>query len=309
MSRPVYLNAEQVRSVLDWPLVMEAVEEALRAVVPPEADPQEDASPPLAAIQPVRSVTVVDESRILLTMPAFVSQHRLPSSALSTNTLTDTLACKLVTSFSSNEQRTTPLPNILGHILLFNTSTGQLQSILEATQITEWRTAAASLVATKYLYTGPLTTGGGLPLTVAIIGCGRQGQSHALGICTLFNVAQIRLWNRTRSKALRLAEELNALNDIKGETRDVNWVKVCESPQEALKDAGVICIATYSPDALIDYNMLANTTIPVHINGKKPFQHNNSIRMKACPVHSRPFSGGGRASTLRGGGTGYLRQS
>lgn len=259
-----YFNAEQVRSVLNWPMVVAAVEEALKAFG--RKDNDHPLSP--SAVQPVRSMTVLDECRVLLTMPAFISQYRLPSSPASD--CQETLACKLVTSFSANEQRSTPLANIQAHILLFNTATGQLKGILEATQITAWRTAAASIVATKYLYCNETIENHNFPLTVAIIGCGRQGQSHAVGVCATFNVSQIRLWNRTHSKAVKLAEELRNINNKhleKGEEKE-NWVQICKTPQEALQGANIICIATFSPDALIDYNMLKESKVPIHINGK-----------------------------------------
>lgn len=71
------------------------------------------------------------------------------------------------------------LPNIMGNIFLFNTNTGQLEHILEAIEITAWRTAAASLVATKYLYFNRLLNNNlnerdNVHTNLSILGCSVQ---------------------------------------------------------------------------------------------------------------------------------------
>lgn len=132
-------------------------------------------------------------------MPGFVGNYKLGAAGIKKNTL----ACKLVTSFASNQHLTPPVPNILANILLFNNQTGQLQCIMDGTQITAWRTAAASIVATKYLYFKRFPEDANKAIRLAIIGCGVQGQSHALGMCKTFNVIDVYLYNRTKAKADR----------------------------------------------------------------------------------------------------------
>lgn len=103
-------------------------------------------------------------------MPGFIGNYKL-SSIDPTKSL-NTLGCKLVTAFKNNERLNPPKPNILANILLMNESTGELKAFLQATEITTWRTAAASIVATNYLYSkrpsAPKIN------TVAILGCGVQ---------------------------------------------------------------------------------------------------------------------------------------
>ncbi|XP_073827884.1 ketimine reductase mu-crystallin [Musca autumnalis] len=249
--QPKYFNAAEVAKVLTWNLVNAAVEEALKATAPTESNPQDaEAS---FAIQPARSVTSCgDSSKLLLTMPGFVGNYKLNEKR------TNTLACKLVTSFSANQKLNPPLPNILANILLFSSETGQLQCIMDGTQITGWRTASASLAATKYLFLHRFSEGMNKAIRVAIIGCGVQGQSHALGMCKTFNVVDIYLWNRTKSKADKLGEKLRA------EFPNSLTVHVCETPAEACREADVICVGTYSPTALINYSMLKHGH--VHVN-------------------------------------------
>lgn len=96
-----------------------------------------------------------------------------------------------------------------------------------------------------------------------------QGRVHALSLCTLFNIGEIRLWNRTEDRALNLAEELN---QNKQSFKIVNvQVSVAKSVAECVNDADIVCTATSSHDPLLFRSMLKDN---VHINGKqnKTFQ-------------------------------------
>ncbi|KAH8256721.1 hypothetical protein KR038_011461 [Drosophila bunnanda] len=254
---PAYYGADAVRRVLTWPLVNGAVESALKAVV---KDVKGSPSPGPFAIQPDRVLTNCgDRSRILLTMPAFVGNYSLGSEEASSRS---TLACKLVTSFSGNPQKKPPLPSVQAHVLLFNHETGGLSAIMEGTDLTTWRTAAASLLATKYLYFRRFGSQAEVDreINVAIVGCGVQGQIHAAGFCANFRVKQLTLYNRTEAKARDLAEKLKQELASKNQTKIV----VCSSPAEACEDADVICIATYSRESLIHAKDLKKSS--VHIN-------------------------------------------
>ncbi|XP_030378212.1 ketimine reductase mu-crystallin [Scaptodrosophila lebanonensis] len=259
---PVFYNAETVRRVLNWPLVNEAVEMALKAgaalAPPPAGGPYVN--------QPQRSFTVVgnEPHNLLLTMPAFVGDYALTldgSAGDAMNVRRQTLACKLVTSFRSNEQRRPPLPAVMANILLFNSSTGQLECIMDGTDITNWRTAAASLVATKYLYFRRFGAHSeqSREITVSIVGCGAQGRFHATAMCANFRVKQLNLWNRTEAKAVQLAEQLRF------QFGDRIPISVCSSTRVACQNADVICIATYSREPLICIDDLSKER-SIHIN-------------------------------------------
>ncbi|XP_017056238.1 ketimine reductase mu-crystallin [Drosophila ficusphila] len=260
---PVYYNADAVRRVLTWPLVNEAVESALVAIVKPQ-DEEESSF----AIQPKRSFTPCgsNSGKILLTMPAFVGNYSLGSGSKSPEgkpTPCSTLACKLVTSFSKNPQRDPPLPSIHAHVLLFDNQTGQLSAIMEGTDLTTWRTVSASLVATKHLYFRRFGSQAESEreINVAIVGCGVQGQLHAAAFCANFRVKQLNLFNRTATKAQELAEKLRQELDGRSET----LITVCQSAKEACQVADVICIATYSKEPLIHFDYLKSQQ-GVHIN-------------------------------------------
>ncbi|KAH8280762.1 hypothetical protein KR054_010256 [Drosophila jambulina] len=261
---PAYYGAEAVRRVLTWPLVNGAVESALKAVVKKQ-ESGESPSPHPFAVQPNRILTNCgDRSRVLLSMPAFVGNYSLGTEEDEEKSggTCSTLACKLVTSFSGNPQRKSPLPSVQAHVLLFNNQTGELSAIMEGTDLTTWRTAAASVLATKYLYFRRFGSQAELDreINVAIVGCGVQGQIHAVGFCANFRVKQLTLYNRTEAKARDLAEKLQPELDEKNQTKIV----VCSSPAEACQDADVICIATYARESLIHARDLRRSS--VHIN-------------------------------------------
>lgn len=103
-------------------------------------------------------------------MPGFIGNYKLSTGDQST--VNSSLGCKLVTVFQQNGKLTPPKPNIFANIFLLSEETGELKAIVQANEITAWRTAAATLVATKYLYSKRPST----PQmnTVAILGCGVQ---------------------------------------------------------------------------------------------------------------------------------------
>ncbi|KAH8366377.1 hypothetical protein KR084_002842 [Drosophila pseudotakahashii] len=255
---PVYYNAEAVRRFLTWPLVNEAVESALKAVVRSQGQETTTGSSTSYANQPKRSITACGKEGegILLTMPAFVGNYNLGSGS-QVGDARSTLACKLVTSFGGNHERNPPLPSIHAHVLLFDHQTGQLSATMEATDLTTWRTVSASLVATKYLYFrrfGPQAERE-RSINVAIVGCGVQGQLHAAAFCANFRVKQLRLYNRTAARAQELAKQLGHQSGTQ--------IIVSPSAREACQDADVICIATYAKEPLIHREDLKG----VHING------------------------------------------
>ena len=76
-----------------------------------------------------------------------------------------------------------------GAVLLHDGETGELQAILNASPITEIRTAAVSAVATRALARPGAQT-------VAIIGAGVQARSHAEAMRAVLGDVEIRSWSR-----------------------------------------------------------------------------------------------------------------
>lgn len=168
---PLFIREAVVKQLLSWPECVAAMEAALIAATNSSKTADDE---PFSS-QTTRTFTPSLEHRgVLLSMPGFVGNYTLkPVTGASKHS---TLACKLVTSFGGNSQLNPPLASILATILLFDESTGRLRAMLEATEITAWRTAAVSLAATKHMYGGVKQR----QRALAICGCGTQVSLHLI---------------------------------------------------------------------------------------------------------------------------------
>ena len=129
-----------------------------------------------------------------------------------------------------------------GAVLLHDGETGLLEAVVNASAITEIRTAAVSAVATKLLARPGART-------VAILGAGVQGRSHAVAMRSVVDDAELRIWSRTPAHAEALALEAHAV--------------VCGTVEEALDGAEVVCTCTSSREPIV---RLAWLTPGAHVN-------------------------------------------
>ena len=123
-----------------------------------------------------------------------------------------------------------------GAVLLHNGETGELRAILNASPVTEIRTAAVSAVATRAL----ARPGAG---TVAILGAGVQARSHVEAMRCVLDDPEIRIWSRTAASAQALARETGA--------------RACATVEEALAGAGVVCTTTSPREPVLRREWLA----------------------------------------------------
>jgi ornithine cyclodeaminase/alanine dehydrogenase-like protein (mu-crystallin family) len=115
-----------------------------------------------------------------------------------------------------------------GAVLLHDGETGELQAILNASPITEIRTAAVSAVATRALARPGART-------VAILGAGVQARSHAEAMRAVLGDVEIRSWSR----------------------RDGG------TAEAVLQDADVVCTCTSAHEPILRREWLAPGT---HVN-------------------------------------------
>lgn len=85
------------------------------------------------------------------------------------------------------------LPSVMGLMLLNDPSTGQLLALVEATELTKIRTAAACVVAQKYLGLSAIKT-------IAIIGLGEQAKAQILALKVHLKPFTVRAWDVDISK-------------------------------------------------------------------------------------------------------------
>jgi ornithine cyclodeaminase len=137
-----------------------------------------------------------------------------------------------------------------GIVLLSSSQTGEPLAVLNASALTEIRTAAVSAVATDVLASRDADV-------LAIIGTGVQARAHLRAIASTRPLAQIRVAGRTLEKAKKFLAELGP--EITASTKQIG----CASIQQAVEGASIIVTATNSTEPVIRREWL---TPGVHIN-------------------------------------------
>ena len=206
------LGEDDVRATLDMPRCIAAMEGVLAALSRGEV------SMPLRTIFHVPDETVLG----LGLMPA----HRAGAEPI--------ISLKEVVVAPGNSAR--GLDPHQGAVLLHDGKTGQLVAVLNASPITEIRTAAVSAVATRLL-ARPRSR------QVAILGSGVQGRSHAVAMREVLPDAELRVWSRDPAHGEALALEAHGL--------------ACATVAEALAGADVVCTCTASPEPIVALGDLA----------------------------------------------------
>jgi ornithine cyclodeaminase/alanine dehydrogenase-like protein (mu-crystallin family) len=135
-----------------------------------------------------------------------------------------------------------------GVVLLSDGKTGAPVAILNASALTEIRTAAVSVVATELLARPDADT-------LAVIGSGVQARAHIRALDQARPLSEVRVASRDQESARRLAAAL------RGQTRAP--VRSCESARAAVDGADIIVTATSSPEPVLQRDWVVPGT---HIN-------------------------------------------
>ncbi len=165
-----------------------------------------------------------------------------------------------------------------GSVILHDGTTGQLSAVVNASPITEIRTAAVSGAATKLL----ARPGSRI---VAVIGSGIQGRSHVDAMQTVLDDPIIRIWSRNPSHAEALALETHSL--------------VASSVEEALAGADVVCTTTSASEPVVERRWLAPGA---HINAAGAFPNGKARELSSETVGAARFFVDRRESTMHESG-------
>lgn len=207
------VTAADIAAVLTYRDLVDALAEAFRS----------DITVPLRHHHPIPQPDGVPEAMLLL-MPAWTAAG--DGSFVGT---------KIVSVYPGNGARN--LPAIYGSYVLSSGETGAPLAILDGTALTAWRTAAASALASRALSRVDSTR-------MVMVGAGALAphliQAHA-AVRPLRHVA---IWNRSRDKALALAEGMAGL--VPGVT-----VTVATDLQSAVEEADIVSSATISAEPLV----------------------------------------------------------
>ncbi|NXX61348.1 CRYM reductase, partial [Scopus umbretta] len=142
----------------------------------------------------------------------------------------DALTTKLVTFYE--HKKDSSVPSHQATVLLFDPRNGSLKAVLDGSVITAKRTAAVSAIATKLLMPA-------FAEVLCILGAGVQAYSHYDIFTELFTFKEVRIWNRTKEKAVKFANSVNGP------------VQVCSSAQEAVTGADVIITVTMATTPIL----------------------------------------------------------
>ncbi|MEX2612831.1 MAG: ornithine cyclodeaminase family protein [Gaiellaceae bacterium] len=206
------LSEHDVRRLLDMESCVEAMEEVLSALARGEL------------FQPLRFVARPPEATGLIgLMPA----HRAgdhPAYALK----------EIVVTPDNPTAR--GLDAHQGAVLLHDGETGELIAVLNASPVTEIRTAAVSAVATRAL-------GRADSECVAILGAGVQARAHVHAMRAVLDDPEIRIWARNLDAAEKLAGEVEAV--------------FSPSIDAALVGADIVCTTTSSSQPIVERRWLS----------------------------------------------------
>jgi ornithine cyclodeaminase len=203
------LADSEIRELLDMGSCITAMEDVLAALARDEL------------LNPLRTVTVAPTRRLLGLMPAWRGGDD------------PVFALKEIVVSPSNPAR--GLDPHQGTVIVHDGSTGEVRAILNASTITEIRTAAVSAVATKLLARPQ-------PHTIAIIGSGVQGRSHAAAMRAIAPECELRIVSRRAENAEALARDCHGI--------------VAPSVEDALRGADVVCTCTSAKEPVLRFAWL-----------------------------------------------------
>jgi ornithine cyclodeaminase/alanine dehydrogenase-like protein (mu-crystallin family) len=213
---PVLLSEQDVRIVLSMRDLVGAMEAALIRFSSREV------------AQPLRTVIEVGlQKAFFAVMPAFIHE---PAA----------LGTKVVSVFPSNTA--VGLPTHLATIVLLDSMTGELLSIMDGRFITEARTAAVSALSVKLLAKHEASR-------LAIIGSGVQARSHLEAIGLVRDLAAVRVWSPSRDHRATFAREM--------QVRTTAPITVAESAQDAVDGADLVVLATASREPVVSNEWIA----------------------------------------------------
>ena len=169
---PVRLySAEEVHAALTLPALADAIAAALKA----------------GTVAPLRHAHVLCDTDSLLLMPAWSGGAG------------GAVGVKLVTVLPHNRERGAPTVNAL--YVLFYRDSGEPRAVIEGEALTLRRTAAASLLAARYLARNDARR-------VLIVGTGRLARFMAHAHCAEREIDRLCIWGRSVDSAKALASKL-----------------------------------------------------------------------------------------------------
>lgn len=156
------------------------------------------------------------------------------------------LATKIISIYPRNPEK--GYPTTAAWIVINDPETGMIEALMDATYLTALRTGAVTGVASRYL--APRDS-----KVASVIGCGVQGRTQARAMAEVFNLEQIRIFDVSRERMERFAEEIE--DELSAD------IHISESCEEAIANADIIATATTSKTPVVRRSWLGKDA---HIN-------------------------------------------
>lgn len=224
MTQVRFLSGDDVRRALPMPDAIEGMKSAYAQLSA------------LKAEMPLRGRLATEDDGVVLMMPAYLRDSQ-------------DFGVKIVSVYPQNAQH--DLPIIHAMVLAIDPQTGAPIGILEGGSLTAIRTGAGAGAATDIL-SRPESS------TVAIIGSGIQARTQLEAVCAVRDIKQVWVYSPTEANAQKFADEMA------GTGRIPHDVTVTFTPEGAIRNADIVCVATTSYMPVFDGHALKSGT---HING------------------------------------------
>ena len=156
----------------------------------------------------------------------------------------DAAGMKFVGGFQG-ERKELGLPFLTGLIILVNPHTGSFTAVMEGAHITNMRTGAQTAIALKYMRKSPT-------LRLGIYGAGMQGRTQTMAISEIFDLSELRVYDRDPNSTLRFKEEMK--NYVKGD------IVIAQSSEEAA-DADAVITVTPAQEKFLKEDWIKPGTI------------------------------------------------
>ncbi len=205
---------------------------------------------------PLRNVSKLPSNELLMLFkPAYVEKDR-----------------KVAIKFLTQRENSCimGIPVIQGIVLVLDSVTGEILSIMDGEYITALRTGAASGLATRYFAAANAQT-------VALFGCGAQGKTQLEAVACERNIKKVFVFDKSSKRAANFIKEMEI---------SLNLEMVYSKDTSVLKGAEIICTATNSTKPLFRREEVKNGT---HINAIGSFQPHmqelDPLLIKAAKVY------------------------
>jgi ornithine cyclodeaminase/alanine dehydrogenase-like protein (mu-crystallin family) len=143
------------------------------------------------------------------------------------------MGLKAVTLYPDNELRGTPA--VLGSFLLMSAQTGQTLAVMDATRLTNWRTAATSALASRHLARPDAER-------LLMVGAGTMAPFLVRAHTSVRPIREVKVWSHSRTRAERLVAALEPAGIA---------ATVADDLGAAVAEADIVSTATLSTKPLI----------------------------------------------------------